>query len=196
MTNEAENPRWSIHASPSIGKSIAKSVRESLPTTTGSGGLYDLDTLDEDLVRASTSAYTTEPKLDKLRALNKNRATFKDMIRAADADAKAHASQMREMNESHNHDYSSNDYAARMERAKLWDDKAAQLKREAGAILRAFDKPLNDKGGETAAEVAKERLTRWQRALELYVCCPEEDGIDLLKLLEKLIEGCGEVRCE
>jgi hypothetical protein len=68
-----------------------------------------------------------------------------------------------------------------------------QLKKEAGAILRQFDKPLHEKG-ETAAEVAKERMARWQRALELYVYCPEEGGVDLLKLLEKLIEGCGEVR--
>ncbi len=48
----------------------------------------------------------------------------------------------------------------------------------------------------THAEVASERLARWQRAAELYVYCPEESGVDftLLKLLEKLIEGCGEVR--
>jgi hypothetical protein len=182
--------RWSVTAAITPDPK-SSSLHESLPTT---GGLYDLDTLDEDLVHPtgpSSSAYTTtEPKLDRLRGINKNKATFKDMMRAADADAAAHAARMRQANEGAS---KNGDYAARVERAKRWDEKAMQLKKEAGAILRQFDKPLHEKG-ETAAEVAKERMARWQRALELYVYCPEEGGVDLLKLLEKLIEGCGEVR--
>lgn len=188
--------RWSMVASPSAGPLISKAslreIRESLPTT---GGLYDLDTLDEDLVHPSgpsSSAFTAEPKLDRLRTINKNKASFKDMMRAADADAVAHAARMRQVADLGNKS-SQSEYNARVERAKGWDEKAEQLKKDSGAILRAFDKPLHDKGGETAAEVAKERMARWQRALELYVYCPEESGVDLLKLLEKLIEGCSEV---
>lgn len=187
---------WSVRAAPSadplVSKPPARELRESLPTT---GGLYDLDTLDEDLVHPSgpsSSAFASEPKLDKLRAINKNKASFKDIMRAADADAQAHTARMREGGVTVSNKSSQSEYSARVERAKRWDEKAAQLKKESGAILRAFDKPLHDKG-ETAAEVAKERMARWQKALELYVYCPEESGVDLLKLLEKLIEGCGEV---
>ena len=193
MSNGNDTNRWSMMAAPSsIPLASKSSLRDSLPTT---GGLYDLDTLDEDLVHPSapsSSAYAVDPKLDKLRSINKSKASFKEMMRAADADAAAHATRMREVYESLSHKSSTGEYAARMERAKKWDEKAAQLKREAGAILRAFDKPLHEKG-ETAAEVAKERLARWQKALELYVYCPDEGGVDLLRLLEKLIEGCGEV---
>eukprot|EP00804_Cyclotella_cryptica_P030059 CCRYP_016967-RA/>CCRYP_016967-RA protein AED:0.05 eAED:0.05 QI:63/1/1/1/1/1/6/2268/1120 len=177
--------------------------KESLPTT---GGLYDLDTLDEELVHPtgpSSSAYAdlTEPKLDRLRALNKSKATFKDMIRAADEDAASHAARMRRANESlvnasGKNGSSGNDgvsnYNERIERRKKWDAKSESLKKDAAAILRQFDKPFTGDKGETQSEAAKERLARWQRALELYVFCPEESGIDLLRLMEKLIEGCSE----
>ena len=167
------------------------------PTLTTSGGLYDLDTLNEDLVtatRPSPSAYQdiTEPKMDSLRALNKSKkaATFKDMIRAADADVANHAARMRKLNEtaegSAGKDASS--WRERAERRKRWDAKGDALKKEAATILRLADTPIEG----TQAEVTKERMARWQRALELYVFCPEEKGVDWLKLLEKLIEGCGE----
>jgi hypothetical protein len=180
-------------------------AKESLPTT---GGLYDLDTLDEDLVHPtgpSSSAYAdlSEPKLDRLRALNKSKATFREMIRAADEDAASHAARMRQSNESlvHSNNKSSgsgnagvSNYNERIERRKKWDAKSESLKKDAAAILRQFDKPFTSDKGETQSEAAKERLTRWQKALELYVYCPEESGIDLLRLTEKLIEGCSEVR--
>ena len=189
MSNGNDANRWSMVAAPSSMRMSSKSsLRDSLPTT---GGLYDLDTLDEDLVHPSAPSslvHAADPKLDKLKNVNKNKASFKEMMRAADADAAAHATRMREVSKN----FSTGEYSARMERAKKWDEKSAQLKIEAGAILRAFDKPLHEKG-ETAAEVAKERLSRWQNALELYVYCPDEGGVDLLRLLEKLIEGCGEV---
>ena len=155
-----------------------------------------MDTLNEDLVtatRPSPSAYQdiTEPKMDSLRALNKSKkATFKDMIRAADADVANHAARMRKLNEtaegSAGKDASS--WRERAERRKRWDAKGDALKKEAATILRLADTPIEG----TQAEVTKERMARWQRALELYVFCPEEKGVDWLKLLEKLIEGCGE----
>ena len=78
----------------------------------------------------------------------------------------------------------------RIERRKKWDAKSEALKKESSTIVRLIDTPIEG----THAEVASERLARWQRALELYVYCPEERGVDFMKLLEKLIEGCGEVR--
>ena len=78
----------------------------------------------------------------------------------------------------------------RIERRKKWDAKSEALKKESSTIVRLIDTPIEG----THAEVASERLARWQRALELYVYCPEESGVDFMKLLEKLIEGCGEVR--
>ena len=164
------------------------------PTT--HGGLYDLDTLDEDLVHAtapSSSAYNdvAEPRLDNLRSLNKSKATFKELLRAADADAANHAARMRKLNETEAGDGSGRETSSwreRVERNKKWDAKSEALKKEVATIVRLIDTPIEG----TQAEVAKERLARWQRALELYVHCPEESGVDLLKLLEKLIEGCGE----
>lgn len=78
----------------------------------------------------------------------------------------------------------------RIERRKKWDAKSEALKKESSTIARLIDTPIEG----THAEVASERLARWQRAAELYVYCPEENGVDFMKLLEKLIEGCGEVR--
>ena len=78
----------------------------------------------------------------------------------------------------------------RIERRKKWDAKSEALKKESSTIVRLIDTPIEG----THAEVASERLARWQRALELYVFCPEERGVDFMKLLEKLIEACGEVR--
>ena len=78
----------------------------------------------------------------------------------------------------------------RIERCKKWDAKSEALKKESSTIVRLIDTPIEG----THAEVASERLARWQRALELYVFCPEERGVDFMKLLEKLIEACGEVR--
>lgn len=78
----------------------------------------------------------------------------------------------------------------RIERRKKWDTKSEALKKESTTIARLIDTPIEG----THAEVASERLARWQRAVELYVYCPEENGVDFMKLLEKLIEGCGEVR--
>jgi hypothetical protein len=184
------------------------------PATTG--GLYDLDALDEDLVTAtapSSSAYhdAMEPNLDNLRSLNRSKATFREMIRAAEADAANHAARMQSFNESRSasaatggggggggrggggggagggREYSS--WRERLERRKKWDAKSELLKKEAATIVSNLNTPIEG----TQAEVASERLARWQRALELYVYCPEETGVDLLKLLEKLIEGCGEV---
>jgi len=176
--------------------SSSSSAASSYPTLTTSGGLYDLDTLNEDLVtasRPSPSAYhdITEPKMDSLRALNKNKASFKDMLRAADADVANHAARMRKLNESAEGSAgkdASSSWREREERRKKWDAKADALKKEAPTILRLADTPIEG----TQAEVTKERMARWQRALELYVYCPEEKGVDWLKLLEKLMEGCGE----
>jgi hypothetical protein len=78
----------------------------------------------------------------------------------------------------------------RIDRRKKWDAKAEALKKESSTIVRLIDTPIEG----THAEVASERLARWQRAAELYVYCPEECGVDFMKLQEKLIEGCGEVR--
>ena len=166
----------------------------SYPKT--AGGLYDLDTLDEEFVRAtgpSSSALfrEMEPKMDNLRALNK-KATFKQMIRAADADAAEHAARVRKVQELTDAQSGVSEEAPtwreRVERRKRWDVKSDALKKEAATIIRLMDTPIEG----TQAEVAKERMARWQRALELYVHCPEEAGVDLLKLLEKLIEDCGE----
>lgn len=60
----------------------------SYPVT--SGGLYDLDNLDEELLMPtgpspSVVADLLEPKLDNLRSLNKSKAKFQDLMRAADA---------------------------------------------------------------------------------------------------------------
>lgn len=76
----------------------------------------------------------------------------------------------------------------RIDRRKKWDAKSEALKKESSTIVRLIDTPIEG----THAEVASERLARWQRAAELYVYCPEESGVDFMKLLEKLIEGCGE----
>jgi len=185
----------------SFGGATATTASSSLssssyPTLATSGGLYDLDTLNEDLVtaqRPSPSAFhdITEPKMDSLRALNKNKAAFKDMIRAADADVANHAARMRKLNESAEGGAAGKDASSwreREERRRKWDAKADALKKEAPTILRLADTPIEG----TQAEVTKERMARWQRALELYVYCPEEKGVDWLKLLEKLMEGCGE----
>jgi hypothetical protein len=62
-------------------------MSSSYPAT--SGGLYDLDNLDEDLLTPTgPSPYIVadlEPKLDNLRSLNKSKAKFQDLMRAADA---------------------------------------------------------------------------------------------------------------
>lgn len=67
----------------------------SYPIT--SGGLYDLDTLDEELLTPtgpspSVVADLLEPKLDNLRSLNKSKAKFQDLMRAADAGEKERSS--------------------------------------------------------------------------------------------------------
>jgi len=183
------------------------------PATTG--GLYDLDALDEELVTAtapSSSAFhdAMEPNLDNLRSLNRSKATFREMIRAAEADAANHAERVRSFNESRSASAAtggggggggrgggggggggreSSSWKERLERRKKWDAKSESLKKEVATIVSNLNTPIEG----TQAEVASERLARWQRALELYVYCPEETGVDLLKLLEKLIEGCGEV---
>ena len=87
------------------GASGATAATATSSSTLTSGGLYDLDTLNEDFVtaqRPSPSAFhdITEPKMDCLRDLNKDKATFKDMIRAADTDVANHAARMRKLNES------------------------------------------------------------------------------------------------
>lgn len=198
-----------VNGRANAGGAVVPSSSSTYPAT--SGGLYDLDALDEELVTAtgpSSSAYhdAIEPKLDNLRSLNKSKATFREMIRAAEADAANHAARMRSFNESRSaaataggggaggrgggaggKDASS--WRERLERRKKWDAKSEALKKEVATIVRLIDTPIEG----TQAEVASERLARWQRALELYVYCPEETGVDLLKLLEKLIEGCGEV---
>ena len=66
----------------------AYSASLSYPVT--SGGLYDLDTLDEDMLTPTgpspaVVADLLEPTLDNLRALNKSKAKFQDLMRAADA---------------------------------------------------------------------------------------------------------------
>ena len=184
----------------------ASSQSTSSPYPMTSGGLYDLDTLDEELVtatRPSSSAIRyIEPKLDNLKSVQKNpKSTFKEMIRAADADAANHAARMRKYqaaaaavggdggNTGGGAGREASSWRERIERRKKWDAKASALQKEAATIVRLIDTPIEG----TQAEVAKERLARWQRALELYVYCPDESGVDLLKLLEKLIEGCGEV---
>ena len=183
---------WSIRQADSIpGRASSRSASaqpppppSSYPTT--SGGLYDLDTLDEELVTAtaSSSAVEPEPRFDNLRSLDRS-ATFAQMLRAADADVAQHAARTRKAAA-----VARSSWRERAERRKRWDARADALRREAAAIVRGIDAPVEG----TAAEVAKERLVRWQRALELYCFCPEEEGMTLLKLLEKLIEGCGEVR--
>jgi hypothetical protein len=170
--------------------------------------MYDLDALDEELVtatRPSSSAYhdAMEPKLDNLRSLNKSTATFKEMIRAAEADAAIHAARLRGFDEVRSAAPTSggggggrggggretSSWRERLERRKRWDAKSEALKKEVAAIVGNLTTRIEG----TQAEVASVRLTRWQRALELYVYCPEETGVDLMRLLEKLIEGCGEV---
>ena len=164
------------------------------------GGLYDLDALDEALVtatRPSSSAYRDdlEPKLDNLKALHgKSNATFQEMIRAAEADAANHAARVRDYKEvapakAGGGASAPTPWRERLERRKRWDAKSDALKKEATTIVRLIDTPIEG----TQVEVANERQARWQRALELYVYCPEADtGVDLLKLMDKLIEGCGE----
>ena len=186
------------------------------PATTG--GLYDLDALDEELVTAtapSSSAFhdAMEPNLDNLRSLNRSKATFREMIRAAEADAANHVARVRSFKESRSASAAtggggggggrggggggggggreSSSWKERLERRKKWDAKSESLKKEVATIVSKLNTPIEG----TQAEVASERLARWQRAEELYVYCPEETGVDLLKLLEKLIEGCGEVSC-
>ena len=183
----------------------ASSQSTSSPYPMTSGGLYDLDTLDEELVTAtgpsSSAIRYIEPKLDNLKSVQKNpKSTFKEMIRAADADAANHAARMRKYQaaaaavggdggNTGGAGREASSWRERIERRKKWDAKASALQKEAATIVRLIDTPIEG----TQAEVAKERLARWQRALELYVYCPDESGVDLLKLLEKLIEGCGEV---
>ena len=199
-----------VTGAPPPPSSAASSQSTSSPYPMTSGGLYDLDTLDEELVTAtgpsSSAIRYIEPKLDNLKSVQKNpKSTFKEMIRAADADAANHAARMRKYNESQasaaaaggggggntggGAGREASSWRERIERRKKWDAKASALQKEAATIVRLIDTPIEG----TQAEVAKERLARWQRALELYVHCPDESGVDLLKLLEKLIEGCGEV---
>lgn len=203
--NEPVNHRSS--ASIGVGAPSSASASSSYHTH---GGLYDLDTLDEHLVTPSgpsSSAYTadTEPRMDNLRSLNKSKATFKEMLRAADTDAANHAARMRRLNDSATSNAAgrsggrkntageqANSWRERIDRRKKWDAKSQSLQNEAAAILKLFDTTLANEKGETQSEVAKERMVRWQKALDLYVHCPEESGVDLLKLLEKLIEGCSE----
>jgi len=139
-------------------------------------------------------AFSTEPRLDNLRALDKSKTSFKDMLRAADADSAEHAARMRKLSEAPNGSKTSqpSSWRERIDRKKKWDAKSEALKKEALSIIHSLNTPVSTEKGETHFEVAKERLGRWQKALELYVHCPEESGVDLLKLLEKLIEGCTE----
>lgn len=146
----------------------------------------------------------SEPKLDNLRKLDGSDASFREMLRAADADAAQHAMLTRKWNEHQNSvvgaggneggggEASGGGWRERAERRRKRDARSDALKKDAANILRLLETPVSTEKGETQAEVAKERMTRWQRALELYVNCPEESGVDLLKLLEKLIEGCSE----
>ena len=133
--------------------------------------------------------------------MNKNpKSTFKELIRAADTDAANHAARMRKYNEAQqqaaaasgsggNSSREVTSWRERIERRKKWDAKSEALKKEAATIVRLIDTPIEG----TPEEISRERLARWQRAVELYVHCPEESGVDLLKLMEKLIEGCDEV---
>lgn len=132
--------------------------------------------------------------------MNKNpKSTFKELIRAADTDAANHAARMRKYNEAQqqaaaaasgsnggNSSREVTSWRERVERRKKWDAKSEALKKEAATIVRLIDTPIEG----TPEEISRERLARWQRAVELYVHCPEESGVDLLKLMEKLIEGC------
>lgn len=133
--------------------------------------------------------------------MNKNpKSTFKELIRAADTDAANHAARMRKYNEAQqqaaaasasgsgggNSSREVTSWRERIERRKKWDAKSEALKKEAATIVRLIDTPIEG----TPEEISRERLARWQRAVELYVHCPEESGVDLLKLMEKLIEGC------
>ena len=198
QASKKDDLSWSIIKGGAAQSGGASSSSSSYPTLSASGGLYDLDTLNEDLVRptAHSAAFhdITEPKMDSLRSLNKHKASFKDMIRAANADAANHAATMRKLNEpatsantAGTKDTASS-WREREDRRRKWDVKADALKKEASTILRLADTPIEG----TQAEVTQERMARWQRALELYVYCPEEKGVDWLKLLEKLMEGCGE----
>ncbi|KAK1744828.1 exocyst complex component 5 [Skeletonema marinoi] len=190
---------WSIVKGGATATTAASSLSSSsYPTLATSGGLYDLDTLNEDLVtaqRPSPSAFhdITEPKMDSLRALNKNKAAFKDMIRAADADVANHAARMRKLNESEGggagKDASS--WREREERRRKWDAKADALKKEAPTILRLADTPIEG----TQAEVTKERMARWQRALELYVTVQKKRGMrggreEMLEALSQASQVC------
>lgn len=135
--------------------------------------------------------------------MNKNpKSTFKELIRAADTDAANHAARMRKYNEAQQQAAAASggsggsssssssrevtSWRERIERRKKWDAKSEALKKEAATIVRLIDTPIEG----TPEEISRERLARWQRAVELYVHCPEESGVDLLKLMEKLIEGC------
>ena len=69
------------------------------PTTPNSGGIYDLDATFDNIADDSVAI---EPRLDNLRALNKNKASFGDMLRAADADAANHAARMRKFHQERN----------------------------------------------------------------------------------------------
>ena len=130
--------------------------------------------------------------------MNKNpKSTFKELIRAADTDAANHAARMRKYNEAQqqaaaasgsggNSSREVTSWRERVERRKKWDVKSEALKKEAATIVRLMNTPIEG----TQEEISRERLARWHRAVELYVHCPEESGVDLLKLMEKLIEGC------
>ncbi|EJK53895.1 hypothetical protein THAOC_26577, partial [Thalassiosira oceanica] len=117
---------WSLHPS----KDLNAGGGGSYPKT--AGGLYDLDTLDEEFVRAtgpSSSALfrEMEPKMDNLRAVNK-KATFKQMIRAADADVAEHAARVRKVQELTDAQSGVSEEAStwreRVERRKRWDIKS------------------------------------------------------------------------
>eukprot|EP00592_Proboscia_alata_P019355 CAMPEP_0194405686 /NCGR_PEP_ID=MMETSP0176-20130528/4018_1 /TAXON_ID=216777 /ORGANISM="Proboscia alata, Strain PI-D3" /LENGTH=1326 /DNA_ID=CAMNT_0039204573 /DNA_START=58 /DNA_END=4038 /DNA_ORIENTATION=+ len=81
----------------------------------------------------------------------------------------------------------------------------SNLRSDAESIVRLLDEPPS-RANMTQGEVTRERLERWQRALELYVLVPPQNlsqeeknikegsssktTIDLLSLLDKLCEGC------
>uniref|UniRef100_A0A7S4QI50 Exocyst complex component Sec10 n=1 Tax=Ditylum brightwellii TaxID=49249 RepID=A0A7S4QI50_9STRA len=141
--------------------------------------------------------FAAEPSLDNLRSINPQTGTLKQLLSAADADVLLHSARIRAVllnDPSLLRTYNpENDetYLNRRNRSITRDVEVRALREEARNIMRDIDLGPTSQH-MTAYEISREKLDRWQRALELYVHCPDDSDIDLLGLLEKLCEGCSE----
>ena len=175
-------------------KEESKEGKQSEAQLAGSSRDYDpLEVIPEEYRKHGAN---TEPMLYYIRQKT-DEEDLDSLLEAAQRDIRLHRARIRAVLSNNpallaTYDYAQDpSYLARQDRKKERIATVENLTREAKTILKELDE---EKKNLTPAERTQVKLARWQRALELYVYCPSEMGLDLLGLLEKLLNGTSEVR--